>query len=293
MNTDANRKFILISLLVIIIFGIMLFGIRLMPALAEEWTNNFDELIKTAQPRLINDQATQEADQSGTENAPDHQDSTSNTSSPDPAVSLQTMVQDFETNTFSQAGWLHYVYYQESEVPNGVTLPQNYTVDGWYLVDEAGYVSQEVGSYYDDTGNLILRGIFIDNTFINLNTKEEIKTEGPYKLKLDLGLITSMLEMQMKGSILTQEFITLSEKPMVKFSLTGNYDNPANFSNSSQPVKSVRVTALFDQTTGAISEYESVFILLDGTEELFSRVQISTLEWGNLPQEFIQLLEGK
>jgi hypothetical protein len=188
---------------------------------------------------------------------------------------------------------LHYVYYHESEVNNGVALPQNYYVDKWYLVNEAGFVSQDVGSFYDDAGNLIQRGIFKDNNFINLTTNERMKTEGPYKLKLDLGVTKSMLEMQMEGSILLQEVFVLDEKPVISFSVIGNSDKPTYFSNSSQPVKSVRMTALFDQATGAISEMESVFLLIDGTEELFYRVQISTLEWGDPPEELVQILENE
>ena len=293
MKKDTNRKFIMISLLVILLFGVMVFGIRLVPALADEWTHDFEDLIKTNEPRLINDQATQRAEQPDAENDSENQESTLNTSTPDPAATLQTMVQDFENNTFSHAGWLHYVYYHESEVNNGVALPQNYYVDGWYLVNEAGFVSQDVVSYYDDAGNLNQRGIFTNNTLINLTTKEEMETEGPYKLKLDLSVTKTMLEMQMAGSILIHEDTTIDDKSVDNFSVIGNYDKPTNLSNSSQPVKSVRLTVLFDQATGAISEMESVFILIDGTEELFYRVQISTLDWGNLPQEFIQLLEGK
>jgi len=203
------------------------------------------------------------------------------------------MLQDFEDKTFSQTGWLHYVYYQESEVSNGVALPQNYFVDGWYLINEAGIVTQDVVSYYDDAGNLNQRGIFKDNTFINLSTKEEMDTEGPYKLKLDLGVTKYMLEMQTEGSILTHEVSTLNEKPVIKFSVIGNYDKPTVFGNSSQPVESARMSILFNQATGAISEMKYIYILVDGTEELFYRVQSSTLVWGDPPQEFIQLLEGE
>lgn len=120
-----------------------------------------------------------------------------------------------------------------------------------------------------------------------------METEGPYKLKLDGGVTKSMLETQMEGSILIHEESTVNEKQMDIFTVIGNYDKPTHFSNSSQPVKSVRMTALFDQATGALSEMECVFKLIDETEELFYRVQISTLEWGDPPEELLQLLEGE
>jgi len=96
MKTDTNRKFILISLLVVLLFGGLVFGISLAPALADAWTHDFDDLIKTNEPRLINDQATQAAKQPDAENDSEHHESTSNISTPDPAATLQNMVQDFE-----------------------------------------------------------------------------------------------------------------------------------------------------------------------------------------------------
>ena len=292
MKTDKNRKFIIISLFVLILVGVTLLGVRFAPALANEFYPDHYDLVRTNEPHLINDKATETAKQSSAENELEDQESVANTSTPDAATLLQNMVQDFENNIFSQPGWLHYVYYQESEVSNGVALPQNYFVDGWYLITEAGIVTQDVVSYYDDAGNLNQRGIFKDNTFINLSTKEEMETEGPYKLKLDLGVTKYMLEMQTEGSILTHEVSTLDEKPVIKFSVIGNYDKPTIFGNSSQPVESVRMTILFDQATEAISDMEYVYILIDGTEELFYKVQPSTLAWGDLPQEFVRLLEG-
>ena len=290
MNTENNRKFILISIFVVLLFGVILAGA---PALADEWTHDFDDLIKTNEPRLINDQATETAKQPDAEDDSEYQESISSTSTTDTATLLQNMVQDFENNTFTQKGWLHYAYYHESEVPNGVALPKNYFVDGWYLINEGGFVTQNVVSFYDDAGNLNQRGIFKDNTFFNLTTKEEFLAEGPYKLKLDLGVTKGMLEMEMLGSILILEDSTLNEKPVNKFTVIGNHQQPIDLSNSSQSVKSVRKTVIFNQETGAITEMETVFILIDGTEEVFYRAQITTLEWGDLPQELIQLLEGK
>lgn len=271
----------MVSLLVLLFVGVMLLGVQLAPALADEFYPDHYDLVKTNEPHLINDRATETTKQPDTENESEDQESATNTSTSDTAALLKNMVQDFENNTFSQTGWLHYVYHQESEVNNGVALPQNYFLDGWYLVNETGNVSQHVVSYYDDAGNLNQREIYKDNTFINITTNEKMETEGPCRLKLDGGVTKYMLEMQMEGSILTHEFSTIDEKTVVKFSIIGNYDKPTIFGNSSQPVESVRMTILFDQATGAISEMEYVYILVDGTEELFYKVQPSTLAWGD------------
>ncbi len=154
-------------------------------------------------------------------------------------------------------------------------------------------MTHHVVSYYDYAWNLNQREIYKDNTFINLSTNEKMETEGPYRLKLDGGVIKYMIEMQMEGSILTHEVSTIDGKPMINFSVWGNYDNPTVFGNSSQPVESVRMTILFDQATGAISEMEYLYKLVDGTEELFYKVQPSTLAWGDPPEELVQLLEDE
>lgn len=289
MKTEKNQRILLLSLIVLLLLGILLLGLRFAPALADEMTPDHYDLVETNESNLINDEVTEITKQPEAEDESKDQGSITNTSTPDAAALLHITLQDFEDKYFSQTGWLHYVYYQESEVSNGVALPQNHFVDGWYLINEAGFVAQDVVSYYDDAGNLNQRGIFKDNTFINLSNKEEMETEGPYKLKLDLGVTKYMLEMQTEGSILTHEVSTLDEKPVIKFSVIGNYDKPTIFGNSSRPVESVSMTILFDQATGAISEMEYIYKLVDGTEELFYKVEPSILARGDLPQEFVQL----
>ena len=291
MKTSKNRRLIMISLFALLLVGLMLLGVRLSPALANEFYPDHSDLVETNEPHLINDTATLIAEQPDAERKSEDQESAINASTLDAAALLKSMVQDFENNTFSQSGWLHYVYYLESDIPNGVTLPQNYYCDGWFLINKTGNVTQHVISYYDNARNLNQREIYKDNTFINLTTNDKMETEGPYRLKLDFGVTRYMLEMQMEGSILTHEVSTVDEKPVIKFSVIGNYDKPTVFGNTSQPVESIRMTTLFDQATGAISEIAYVYLLVDGTEELFYKVQTSTLEWGELPQEFVKLLE--
>jgi len=293
MKTDRNRKLLMLSLFILLLGGVILLGVRYVPALAADLLPDYFDLVRTNEPHLINDRATEIAKQPDAENESEDQESAINTSATDTSTLLRNMVRDFEDNTFSQSGWLHYVYYQESEVSNGAALPQNFYCDGWYLINEAGDVTQHVVSYYDDAGNLNQREIFKDNAFINLTTNEKIGTEGPYRLKLDLGVSKYMLEMQTEGSILTHEVSTIDANPVISFSVIGNYDKPTVFGNSSQPVESARMSILFNQATGAISEMKYIYILVDGTEELFYRVQSSTLVWGDPPQEFIQLLEGE
>ena len=291
MKTENKRKFIMLLLVALLIAGAMLLVVHLKSAFADESHLNLYDFVETNKPHLINDKATQIANQPDLEKEPENQESEINPSTADALTLFQSLMQDFEDNALSKSGWLHFVYYLESEVKNGVALPQNYYCDGWFLIDETGNVTQHVISYYDSDGNLNQREIFKNNTFINLTTNEEIKIEGPYTLKIDFGVTNYIVEMQMEGSILTHEVSTIDEKPVEKFTIIGNYDKPTVIGNSSQPVDGVRLTILFTQETGAISEISYVYFLIDGTEELFYKVQTSILEWGDLPQDFIELLE--
>jgi hypothetical protein len=202
-------------------------------------------------------------------------------------------VQGFENKTFTQTGWLHYVYYLESEVDNGVTLPQNYYCDGWYFVGEKGNVEKHIIGYLDESGNLNQQEIFKDNMFTNLTTNEKMEADSSYRLRIDFGVTKYASEMEMEGAILTRDVYSIDNKPVVKFTLTGNFDKPTIIGNSSQPVKSVRMTTVVDEATGAVSEVEYVYILIDGTEELFYRIQTKTIEWDDLPNEFVQIMKDK
>jgi len=293
MKTNNSRRIILISLFALLFVGTLLLGARRTPALAEDFYPDHFYLVETNEPHLINDLATKIAEKPIVENESEDQESAMNASAYDVSASLQSKIKDFENDIISQSGWLHYVYHLESDIPNGVSLPKNYSCDGWYFIDESGNVTQHIVSYYDDAGNLNQREIYKNNTFINLTTNDKMETDGPYSLKLDYGVTKYMLEMQAEGAILTEEVSLKNEKPMTKFSITGNFDKPTVFGNASQPVESVRMKILFDQATGTISELAYVYIMADGTEALFYKVQTPTLEWGELPQEFTSLLEGK
>lgn len=293
MKTNNNRRLIFISLFALLLVGALLLGVWRTPALAEVFYPDHFDLVETNEPHLINDMATKMAEQPVVENEIEDQESAMIASAYDAAASLQSKIEDFENDTLSQSGWLHHVYHLESDIPNGVSLPQSYSRDGWFYIDESGHVTQHVVSYYDDAGNLNQREIYKDHTFINLTTKEKMETEGPYSLKLDYGVTKYMLEMQAEGAILTEEVSLKDEKPMTRFSITGNYDKPTVFGNTSQPVEGARMSILFDQATGTISELAYMYILADGTEALFYKVQTATLEWGELPQEFVSLLEGE
>jgi hypothetical protein len=291
MKIKDKRQVIKLLLFALLIAGIMLLVTQFKSAFADNSHLNLYDFGETNEPYLINDLATQIANQSDLEKETEIQESAPTTSTVDAPVLLQSLLQDFEDHALSQSGWLHFVYYLESEVNNGVALPQNYYCDGWFLIDETGNVAQHVVSYYDSDGKLNQREIFKNNTFINLTTNEEIKIEGPYTLKIDFGVTNYIAEMQMEDSILTHEVSTIDEKPVEKFTIIGNDDKPTVIGNSTVPVEGVRLTILFTQKTGAISEISYVYLLIDGTEELFYKVQTAILEWADIPEDFIELLE--
>lgn len=286
----SNNKRIVFAISIFVLVGVLLLGLKYIPSLAKEIYPDLYGMVEQYEPELIDDRATQTAEQS---ESAEESNIEANSSDTDPAILLEKMVKEFEENTFTRSGWLHFAYTYESEVSNGIPLPENYLWDGWFLLNEQGDVIQHVISLNDVAGNLFQREIFKDNTFINLTTNDKMDNGGPYHLKLDLGVTKGMLWMQESGAILRQETDELDGRTAIRFSVQGTYDKPTVFGNSSQPVESIRSTVLFDQTSGAIYEMKDVYLLVDGTEELFYKVQVLTLEWDDLPEEFVQLLEDK
>ncbi len=100
MKTEKNRKILMFSLFGLLLLGIMLLGLRFAPALADEMTPDHYDLVKTNEPNLINDEATETAKQPEAEDESEDQGSTTNTSTPDAAALLHIMLQDFEDKTF-------------------------------------------------------------------------------------------------------------------------------------------------------------------------------------------------
>jgi hypothetical protein len=293
MKVQNNRKQIVIALIAFLLVSAILLGIGSIPAVADVIYPNPYAQVQTIEPHLINNRATQMANQTEAEHSSNNHDPATIVTPPDTPSSLQSMVQGFENKTFTQTGWLHYVYHLESEVDNGVALPQNYYCDGWYFVGEKGNVEKHIIGYLDESGNLNQQEIFKNNTFTNLTTNEKMEADSSYRLRIDFGVTKYASEMEMEGAILTRDVCSIDNEPVVKFTLTGNFDKPTIIGNSSQPVKSVRMTTVVDESTGAVSEVEYVYILIDGTEELFYRIQTKTIEWDDLPNEFVQIMKDK
>ncbi|MEA5079472.1 MAG: hypothetical protein VB013_12950 [Anaerolineaceae bacterium] len=297
MKTPNKRIALIILSLVIVIT--LFFAGRFIPTLAKAIYPDMYGLVEKNEPKLINDLSTQEEvkTESTDESFPSINDEVITPVTPDAKSQLSTMLSELGNITFSKSGWIHFVYSNESDISNGVILPdgnlmpQNYINDGWYFVNDQGFVIKHLISLVDDAGNVLQREIFVNDTLVNLTTNEKMENIQPYRLKLDLGFSQEMLAMQDGGAILGEETDEIEGKPVIKFSIQGTFDKPTVLSNGSQPVKSIKLLMIFDQQNGAINEAEKIWQLTDDTEVLFEKNQVLTLQSDELPNEIAQILE--
>ena len=124
MKIKDKRQVIKLLLFALLIAGVMLLVTQFKSAFADNSHLNLYDFVETNEPYLI----TQITNHPDLENEPENQEPAINTSTVDAPALLQSLLQDFEDHALSQSGWLHFVYYLESEVNNGVTLPQNFFV---------------------------------------------------------------------------------------------------------------------------------------------------------------------
>lgn len=87
------------------------------------------------------------------------------------------------------------------------------------------------------------------------------------------------------------ERVILNGKNIDKFSVIGNYDRPVVIGNLKVPVKGVRMTMIFDSDLAAISQVEDIYLLENGSERLFYKVDLITLQHEELPIDLATLLE--
>ena len=218
---------------------------------------------------------------------------------PDPATLLNKMVHDFEEQTFTQSGWLHYKCAYKSDLenenvlPDGSLMPNEYVWESWYLVNENGYVTESVTSFLDTEGNIIQQFIFTNGTEYNLTFNNSYDTQSEqFKLSLEFNLAKMMLDEYDRGLTLSASVDDIDGRSVIRFSSGHRYDVLNYISESSQPVQRTNKELILDRTSGQLLESKTFFILEDGTEELSQHQYDCTIDWVELPEELEQLIEN-
>jgi hypothetical protein len=181
--------------------------------------------------------------------------------------------------------WLHLVYQINSEVDNGVILPDgrpmpsSYIEDGWYYLNKDGLVEKSVVTLKDEIGNTLQQAVFSGSVETNLTFGFKTENLVPYELKLDRGFLQYVEDAEeLKISIKNQD-VKYKNKPHKEFSFAEIYEQPTQFNGENQePVESASVVGLFSSETNEMTLYRKVWKYSNGQEALFEECELLLAE---------------
>ncbi|HEU0293554.1 MAG TPA: hypothetical protein VFR47_12505 [Anaerolineales bacterium] len=196
--------------------------------------------------------------------------------------------------------WLHLVYQINSEIDNGVILPDgrpmpsSYTEEGWYYINKDGLVEKSVVTLKDETGNTLQQTVF--NGSVETNLTFGFKTENimPYELKLDRGFLQYVRDAEGLKIAIKHQDLQYKDKPHKEFSFTEVYDQPIQFNGENkEPVQSAYVTGLFASETDEMSLYRKVWKYGNGQDVLFEECELLLAEsTTEAPLDVLTVLES-
>lgn len=180
-------------------------------------------------------------------------DSTTNVSTPSlkPSGIAIEILNMWRGKIIGKEGWLHLVYQIDSEVGNGIVLPDGSLMsssqieDGWYYINENGLVEKDVVTIKDLNGNILQQSAFNGKTGINFTFGFRDDRLVPYEIKLDRGFLQILLETESLGIPIYYQDIQHKDKPGKEFSFAEIYYEPVQFGIEQEFVESAHFLVCF------------------------------------------------
>jgi hypothetical protein len=192
-------------------------------------------------------------------------------------------------------GWLHINSVVSTDVdnqsilPNGAAIPDEYVTDDWYLLDKSGSVLEAVSIMSDTSGKVIQQTVLKDSEWINLTLNDRSPAFLPFSPQLDSGFA------QISDSLyqsLEQTSGTLNNRPVNICSVREVHTNLANIAGYDQPAKATAVRGYFDAENSSFMRMDTIISLADGSERVNSSGQIETIESVSvLPDAIAKILD--
>lgn len=211
----------------------------------------------------------------------------------------QNYSQLWEENLLKGGNWIHLLYQINSEVNNGVVLPDgkpmpsSYLEEGWYFIDENGYVEKNLVILKDESGFVYQQAAFLNNTEYNLTFKERTDNVEPYKLKLDRGFIQYLLDVNELKIPVEYKDITVDNKSYKEISFKEIYESPIQENQIGKQIKSAEIIAHFDNQTNEMTMYRKIYKFVDGESVLFEECNLLLAEvMPNAPSSVLNILEN-
>ncbi|MCA9936980.1 MAG: hypothetical protein H6662_15370 [Ardenticatenaceae bacterium] len=187
-------------------------------------------------------------------------------------------------------GWWHIVtFYDQAKkeygtLPNGITIPEDYLADTWYLLDESGSITQMVNIMRDLEGNTVQFSTFREGIYqvFAMNMKYESAPPVIYEGYSLNALQTSLLSKE-ESNVDGQLVITFTAREMHAPISMEEVDGQFAIGHL--------IKENFNRETGEPLQGEIILLLEDGSESVLGRTETQTVKWANqLPEEIANLL---
>lgn len=205
------------------------------------------------------------------------------------------------TNRFAgkyvDAGWLHVVttydrgVLEAGALEDGSTIPVDFTLDRWYLLNSSGEVYQSVGVMRDMSGETKQTVVFSGGVSLNLATGER-RPQTPYPLNLDFGFADSLSRGPDWYGSLDRRESALAGESVIQFTTREQFSEAIEFTGFSMTFTAVERRAYFNADDGKLMLLRTVGFGDDGEEIFISEVQHVLIEYSEPPQELLLILEG-
>jgi hypothetical protein len=197
---------------------------------------------------------------------------------------------------FLTPGWLHIKYENQSYavdplsvLPDGSPVPTQSITDRWLLLDDEGYIVEEVT--IDDTGDPATTQIvvFKDGIVTNLTFPELTSEQEPYKInmlgRLDFDTLTIRTE---DGGDLDLFETEMDGEALIVFSRSDRFDSPMTLGKSSTKISGFIHQYLYSKSTGLPYMAEKYDVYPNGEMVLKQRTTYLTFEKVDSPPKEVQ-----
>lgn len=209
------------------------------------------------------------------------------------------IVERWEDKVIQRGEWLHLVKKINSEIDNGVILPDgkpmppSYLEDGWYFINEIGLVDKHVVTLRDESGVVYQQSVHLDENGYNLTFGTKFGDAKPYKLKLDGGFVQYLEDVESLGILVKDDDILENGVSIKEFTHQEVFDVPRIIGNSPWPIQSTTVSGLFDTETNEMIKYSKIYHSEDGNQLVFDGWELLLVEnLRNAPPNILEILES-
>lgn len=211
----------------------------------------------------------------------------------------EEIVGRWEDNVIQQGEWIHLIKKVNSEIDNGVILPDgkpmppSYLEDGWYFINESGLVDKHVVTLRNESGVVYQQSVHLEETGFNLTFGTKFVDAKPYELKLDGGFVQYLDDVESLGILVEYHDVLENGVSLKMFSHQEVFDVPRIIGNSPWPIQSTTVFGLFDTETNEMIKYSKIYHSKDGNQLLFDGWELLLVEiLPSAPSNVLTILES-